>query len=128
VLARRVAALAGEPNRGIVALGDFNRDMGDFESAEGGSVALGDVSLTAGWLTFGSELTGPGSYYFRGGWERIDHAFVAGNCTLTSFNAENAGPWAVERDGERIPYRYVMGTGKGYSDHLPVRCVVRLGS
>jgi endonuclease/exonuclease/phosphatase family metal-dependent hydrolase len=128
VLARRVAVLSKEPNRGIVALGDFNRNMGDFESVGGGKVALGDVSLAAGWLAFGPEVTGPGSYFFRGGWERIDHAFIAGNCSFLSFSAENAGPWAVERDGERIPYRYVLGTGKGYSDHLPVRCVVRLGT
>jgi endonuclease/exonuclease/phosphatase family metal-dependent hydrolase len=128
VLARRVATLAKEPNHGIVALGDFNRDMGDFESPGDGTVALGDVSLAAGWLSFDPALTGPGSYFFRGGWERIDHVFVAGNCSLLSFSAESAGPWAMEHDGERIPYRYVLGTGKGYSDHLPVRCVVRLGT
>jgi endonuclease/exonuclease/phosphatase family metal-dependent hydrolase len=128
VLARRVALRGNEPNHGIIVLGDFNREMRDFESLEDGKVVLGDVSLRAGWLSSGPEVTGPGSYYFRGGWERIDHVFVAGNCSLLSFNAESAGPWAVERDGERIPYRYVLGTGKGYSDHLPVRCVVRLGN
>ncbi|ADK82780.1 endonuclease/exonuclease/phosphatase family protein [Sediminispirochaeta smaragdinae] len=69
-----------------------------------------------------------GSYYYRGGWEGIDHmlfsaALVDGRgIDLDSFSVAAEAPWCDE-DG--IPVSYRMRDGYGYSDHLPIVATLR---
>ena len=113
----------------FVACGDFNRDIGEFaKGAESGSVVLhkagfGSVSenlVKSPWLSENARMMY--SYYYDGAGERIDHFFIAGTAEVLSFIAETDGPWA---DEEGIPVRYVMHTGQGYSDHLPIAASIR---
>jgi endonuclease/exonuclease/phosphatase family metal-dependent hydrolase len=130
VLSRRIGRVSSES--AVVVCGDFNRDLSEFaqESAEvllRADIGGGEnVPVVSGWLLFPESATGAGSYYYRGAWERIDHIFTAGRCTMRSFRARADGPWAREQGGERLPYRYQISSGAGYSDHLPIQCVVSL--
>jgi endonuclease/exonuclease/phosphatase family metal-dependent hydrolase len=128
VLARRIALAQGD---GVVACGDFNRTIGEFTLGDDRRVELrGDfgppVMCEAGWLMPGVIERDGGSYFYQNAWETIDHVFTAGAAALQSFSAPRDGPWARETDSGVIPYRYVMTSGKGYSDHLPVYAVVTL--
>jgi endonuclease/exonuclease/phosphatase family metal-dependent hydrolase len=125
-LARRIEGASGDA---VVACGDFNRAIGEFTQAGGEAVELagefsGPVRCRAGWLF--PSVAGGGSYFYQGAWEAIDHIFTAGSMTLQSFSASQDGPWVQEAESGLIPYRYVMSTGKGYSDHLPVRGVLKV--
>jgi endonuclease/exonuclease/phosphatase family metal-dependent hydrolase len=126
-LEQRLAGSGGERQPAILVCGDFNRDIVEFTPGTGDGTVLLDSSVEArsGWRTFDETVTGPGTYYFRGAWERIDHIFTAGACSLTSFTAPT-GSWATSQDGALIPFRYQLNTGAGYSDHLPVRGTVVL--
>ena len=113
----------------FVACGDFNRDIGEFaKGAESGSVVLyragfGTVSeslVKSPWLSENARAMY--SYYYNGTGERIDHFFISGTAEAVSFAAETDGPWA---DEEGVPLRYVMHTGQGYSDHLPIAASIR---
>jgi endonuclease/exonuclease/phosphatase family metal-dependent hydrolase len=119
---------------GILACGDFNRDIAEFtaENAENypgmPEVMLhhicpgrrDSVSVYTPWLD-GRICKIQGSYYYRGKWERIDHFFSAGNIRITSFGAETEGPW-IDKSG--IPVKYSLYNGSGYSDHLPLYCII----
>jgi endonuclease/exonuclease/phosphatase family metal-dependent hydrolase len=122
VLARRAADILEKSGGGgaVLMTGDFNRDIGEFipEDNPGGVLLGGRLESISGWRAF--DETGPGTYYFRGSWEKIDHIFTAGACSLKSFAAVT-GPWAKSQDSDLIPFRYQINTGAGYSDHLPVR-------
>jgi endonuclease/exonuclease/phosphatase family metal-dependent hydrolase len=127
VLARRIGLY---PSDAVVACGDFNRTIEDFAlTDEGTGVELrgesgAGVNCGAGWLSFPPSETGEGSYFYQNGWETIDHIFTSGRAALASFSALNDGPWARDKSGTAIPYRYVLSSGEGYSDHLPVFSIV----
>jgi endonuclease/exonuclease/phosphatase family metal-dependent hydrolase len=114
----------------VVACGDFNRDIDDFtQGTEPGTVVLKytlhgkPAEITAGspWFTDDKTYVEPGSYYFEGRWERIDHFFTAGTAAVSCFLPAADGPWA---ESSGIPRRYEVFTGTGWSDHLPVTATV----
>lgn len=137
LLARLMKKAKGK-NKAVLATGDFNKDISEFDilngeevfSAERGkSLAKANVILHgeedfavySPWILETSEYTSGGSYWYKNEWERIDHFFAAGDIELTDFCAESEGEWAYE-DGH--PRRYQLWNGKGYSDHLPISCTV----
>jgi endonuclease/exonuclease/phosphatase family metal-dependent hydrolase len=128
VLARRIGLY---PDDAIIACGDFNRSLEEFTPSSGGAVTLVDelgvtVDCKSGWLMFPSSLTGSGSYFYQNNWETIDHIFTTGKASLASFSALSDGPWARAASAGAIPFRYVMTSGTGYSDHLPVCAIVEV--
>jgi endonuclease/exonuclease/phosphatase family metal-dependent hydrolase len=122
-LARRISRSSGDA---IAACGDFNRGIEEFTPAGGQDVELrggfsAPVKCRAGWLLPQAVAAGGGSYFYQGAWERIDHIFAAGAMSMTAFSAARDGPWMLETDAGAAPYRYVLSSGAGYSDHLPVQ-------
>jgi endonuclease/exonuclease/phosphatase family metal-dependent hydrolase len=134
VLAHRLGQFMTETEgEGIaIACGDFNRDLSEFSLNDDGKVTLTEitalseesVAVDSGWLLLPGPDNEKGSYFFRDEWEKIDHIFIAGSAKLSVFARLADGPWVKDSQGLAIPYRYIIGTGSGYSDHLPLRCVV----
>lgn len=127
VLCRRIGeCMKNEPEIPVIAAGDFNRDINDFKITDGPYVGLRTVhgencGMYSPWLEYeGSN----GSYFFRGSWEKIDHFFTCGKCTVQDFLPCSNGEW-TDSDGRPASYR--MYTKSGYSDHLPVMCRIRVG-
>ena len=73
------------------------------------------------WYDSGGNLLEPGSYFYNGNWERIDHFFAGSGVSLCDFKVENKGSWA---NADGTPAKYIVKYGSGYSDHFPVSCVV----
>ena len=117
-------------NRAVLALGDFNMDFDEF-GGEDGFVDFVSRDKTAVFYNPWITLEEKGSYYFDDSWEKIDHFFLftgfgdggEGFFTLEDF-AVAEGDSFVDKKG--IPRRYVVHTGGGLSDHLPIS--VRLQS
>lgn len=119
--------------KAVFAVGDFNRDINDFCVKENGNVLLrawhgkllGDEGLLvkSTWFDENENLIEPGSYYFREEWSRIDNIFYSGNIEVEDFFPAAEGFWCNENS---IPYKYSLWNGRGYSDHLPLVCKVRL--
>lgn len=108
----------------VAACGDFNRSIEEFRREVRGSANVslkGGAAVFSPWYAADGSLPDPGSYWFRGGWERIDHFFLAGGAVAESFRAECDGEWA---DAEGRPRRYSVRSGRGYSDHLPLTCTI----
>ena len=128
VLGRRLACCT---SKAFLACGDFNCDIGEFprcpDIRDGANTVfryvtpagIGSIAVYSPWLAAGNRSAGPGSYYYRGRWERIDHFFTAGCTVIRDFRVETEGPWA-DRNG--IPVAYRLRSGTGYSDHLPLSC------
>lgn len=112
--------------KAVLAVGDFNRDIMEFECREDSSSGAtyvqldGDFSAVSPWFC-GGALVEPGSYYYNGGWERIDHFFASQNITFLEFRPA-VGKWCEDSGA---PKRYKIYTGQGYSDHLPLFCRIR---
>lgn len=112
-----------------VLCGDFNRDVNEFccsfDSRLGNTnfrAIDGCVRLYSPWLTdSGGFVSERGSYYYDGTWERIDNILVTENVHLSAFSSRADLPWATSSG---IPIEYSIYTGKGYSDHLPLMCVL----
>lgn len=117
----------------VFAAGDFNRDINDFCVKENGKVLLrawhGKILSDDGllvkspWFDEAGTLIAPGSYYFREEWSRIDNFFYSGKIKLESFFPAADGFWCDENS---VPYKYSLWKGRGYSDHLPIVCKIRL--
>jgi len=120
----------------VIACGDFNRDISEFEICPGSDKVLlrnfhgnvfgngSSVLLFSPWLSsVGTVKRGIGSYVYQNKWERIDHIFSSGKAVVTEFESFAREPWALE-DG--VPVSYKIYTGTGYSDHLPLRCKISL--
>ena len=111
----------------VLAAGDFNRDISEFSfgadcDENSGIIMLGsEVPVYSPWF-FGGVLAEPGSYYYDGSWERIDHFFASQNIAFLEFRAAT-GVWCEDSG---IPARYKIYTGQGYSDHLPLFCRICL--
>lgn len=124
------ACISGDAASVCVLCGDFNRDATEFLICQNGSGkcntklrTLGKcVELYSPWFTdSGSLAFGTGSYYYNGNWERIDNILVSSNVHLSAFSARAQIPWAKSNC---IPNEYSIYTGEGYSDHLPLMCVL----
>ena len=121
------------PKRIVVACGDFNRGAEDFiiapDRASGTNSLLrssdGDaLQLYTPWLDMnGKTEAGKGSYFYKDEWERIDNIFAVEKEVITRFQAVNIPP-LVDEDGK--PQSYKLYNESGYSDHLPLKCVLLL--
>ena len=136
VLSQRLekCTLAGVP---AVVCGDFNRNAEDFivlhedeeeESSEkeNNIVLRGTgkkrVSVYCPWINSdGNVKKEKGSYFYKDEWERIDNIFSSGDITLTKFQPVTIPPVA---DEEGKPVSYKMYNETGYSDHLPLKCII----
>ena len=129
LLAYKINSLLKE-NKNILCAGDFNKNLIEFthsSSKENGIIILAPFSQYSAevknlWYQ-DDILIEPGSYYFNDQWERIDHFFTAGNFIAQQFKVETEGPWCDSQT--KIPEGYTVWTNKGYSDHLPLSCIVR---
>ncbi len=114
-------------NQAFIAAGDFNRDILEFKrSVSSGPYNIvlqgkNSESVWSPWFNESGGLSGKGSYWYSGSWERIDHFFTDNAGLITNFSVEDKGPWAKE-DG--TPLRYYLKNGTGWSDHFPVVCTV----
>ncbi len=111
-----------------VICGDFNKDILEFKLIRGGktkeNILLGNVPVYSPWIdSNGNFTTETGSYFYKNKWERIDNIFTCGNIHIKAFEAVAEEPWT---DAKKIPASYKVYTGQGYSDHLPLRCVLIL--
>ncbi|MCR5766713.1 MAG: endonuclease/exonuclease/phosphatase family protein [Treponema sp.] len=71
----------------------------------------------------GDFSTTTGSYYYKDKWERIDHIFTNDQILILSFSPCAESPWLNEY-GE--PDSYKIYNGRGYSDHLPLKCTFQI--
>jgi endonuclease/exonuclease/phosphatase family metal-dependent hydrolase len=89
----------------------------------GGGVAL----LYSPWAADSSLR---GSYLYRGSWEKIDHLlftepfFDRRGVEFSTFEVFRGFPWSSD---EGHPKGWSRSTGYGYSDHLPIGCILELG-
>ena len=83
----------------------------------------GRIYLHSPW-----EEMGPGSYFYKGQWERIDHYFLSSHF----FDGEGwewdsarvcKEPWMLTQAG--TPLGWNANMGKGFSDHLPLLLSLR---
>lgn len=128
VLSSRIMQLKDEL---YIFCGDCNKDISEFYS-DGDQVLLGRtetsfvhkresfVKASSPWL-FSKNNSLEGSYYFQEKWEKIDHFFLGSALEAQSFSLENKGSHVND---ERIPIRYTVWNGAGYSDHLPLSCYI----
>lgn len=122
-------------NRGdaILACGDFNRDIMNFKNGNQRDTVLlrknpdencaEGVEVLSAWFDEKQNLIQPGSYYYSGEWSRIDNFFIAGTAELIEYEPKVNGPWCDSQT--KVPSRYQIWNGSGYSDHLPISCLVR---
>ncbi len=109
-----------------IICGDFNQDLSEFiyEADE----LKTDVFIRGYEKLFRTQSawnikTNGGSYYYDGNWEKIDHFFSGKAVSIEKFSVISEGPH-VKTDGS--PFRYTVYSGEGYSDHLPVKILVKL--
>lgn len=117
---------------GVVACGDFNRDVTEFliDNNQDGNILLRCVEngenktirVFSPWLDKNGEIAYEiGSYYFKENWNRIDNFFFYGDVKVFDFEPVSMEPWATPN---KTPIPYRTYTGEGFSDHLPLRCRV----
>lgn len=127
------------PETPCIACGDFNRDIKEFFiDSDSAQTVLGrtkialqnflvpqtflqEAKMKNPWILTGGSLVFPGSYFYKNEWERIDHFFYRGKISIKDFLPATDGSWC---DSEGIPKRYAIYNNSGYSDHLPIKCVV----
>ncbi len=119
LLARRMK-LALNNGASVLACGDFNRGLSEFMwSYQSGCVELRgfteNVTVTSPWFS----TSQPGTYWYHGEWNKLDHIFAAGGTSILTFYADTQGE-LVNESG--TPNGYSVLTGKGMSDHLPLVC------
>ena len=117
----------------VVACGDFNRGAEDFiihpDRLSGTNFILRSsdgaaLQLYTPWLDLNGRVeAGKGSYYYKDEWERIDNIFSIEKGVITRFQAVNIPP-LVDEEGK--PQAYKVYNESGYSDHLPLKCVLLL--
>lgn len=74
------------------------------------------------WRTLWHDTAHPGTYWYRGEWERLDHAFLLAD---EEYGGRiDVGRWQELLEPDGTPARYDPRRGRGYSDHLPIRVTV----
>lgn len=134
-LLQKIVETLESDSKPILIMGDFNRDINDFycPKKDSGQILLrkwvngklikDGTLVNSAWFLNGKDIIEPGSYFFNGEWSRIDNVFTAGNLKIKSFYPETDGPWC---NSSFIPQKYIMRTESGYSDHLPLFCILSL--
>lgn len=122
--------------RSVIMCGDFNRSVEDFIPLEEAflikdkaNIVLRrpcgeSVKLYSPWFTDeGKYSTEIGSYFYDGGWERIDNFFFSGQIEIHKFQPVAEAPVADEAS---IPQGYKVYNDYGCSDHLPLKCIISI--
>lgn len=112
----------------FLAVGDFNQDISEFSRDELEQIYFAcfdsemsnKLEMYSPWDENASEI---GSYFFKNNWERIDHFFCTAPNKIENFEVIDF-PELLKDDG--TPYKYVISNNSGYSDHLPIRCELRI--
>jgi endonuclease/exonuclease/phosphatase family metal-dependent hydrolase len=147
VVARRLRELAQDgPAAQVVVLGDLNATVHRWAAPSSFQPALvceySEVARTERSLfvttnearagVFGPRVVlyspwpvrgEPGSYWYRGEWERIDHVLLSAGLVDDSgltFSAFRVVREAFLLTEEEIPRRWNSSAAAGYSDHLPL--------
>ncbi|WP_294429456.1 endonuclease/exonuclease/phosphatase family protein [uncultured Treponema sp.] len=132
-LLAKLMSEASAENQPLLATGDFNMDISEFELIEASinnsiendeNIMLNgesDFAVYSPWIQENGEYQTPGSYWYNNDWERIDHFFAAGNIKIEDFCAEGSGEWVYSNNH---PYYYSLKNNQGYSDHFPITCKV----
>lgn len=116
-------------NEILIATGDFNKDISEFNRDSNGKIMLNNFSFSGRKevlvysLWDECLLTNIGSYYFDGSWERIDHFFVEDKDVVKEFEVLSFQELTKD-DG--TPNRFELYKNSGYSDHLPIYCKIDL--
>ena len=113
--ARLVASLlegeaAGAVGRAVLLVGDLNEDLRESPRHDG--------AWPTAWMRTLWDESSPGSYVYRGEWERLDHAFLLDTGVYAGSLRVGLHPRLLDERG--FPYRYDPRTRRGYSDHLPI--------
>lgn len=116
----------------LVACGDFNRSAEDFvisaDRVSETNILLRSmdgslVSMYSPWIDLnGKTDKEKGSYFYKDEWERIDNIISTGKEVISRFQAVSISP-LVDENGK--PQSYKIYENSGYSDHLPVKCVIQ---
>ncbi len=117
----------------VLCTGDFNRDITKFKRGiDFSTVVLREldcgkqsdfgVEVVTPWYDSLQKLVEPGSYYFNDQWSRIDQFFYAGEAEIERFEVAASEPWSEQKS--KIPKKYKIWNGSGFSDHLPIVCEV----
>ncbi|MBR5646351.1 MAG: endonuclease/exonuclease/phosphatase family protein [Treponema sp.] len=130
LLASQVRLAVSEGIDCCLICGDFNRKLDRFVEADWmtGGCLLREASFGGeknicvfyGW----SDDDLSGSYYYENSWEKIDQIFLYGKCRFEQFEVCSFWP-LVNSDG--LPNEFKVFSGEGYSDHLPLKAIVRVG-
>ena len=134
-----------DPQRNIVALGDFNSFEFERPLKEGVQAELnldaqadifdawGDAGVIAAHTTNNNRWNNVtnSTYYYSGDWGRLDHLLLgaplvsgANGWSLVPNSVEPVHPAFALKSGH--PAAWNGNDGSGYSDHLPVRLKLRL--
>lgn len=142
VLRKRVdALLAADPKADIIMLGDFNDEPDDVAIREHLRAAKSDDHLPPGSLfntTAPIKESGKGTIVYKNKWELFDQVIVSpGLLDTAGFHWKKDSSRRIDfpelifrpKSDEEIPRPNQVYTGKvfhktGYSDHLPVGCVL----
>jgi endonuclease/exonuclease/phosphatase family metal-dependent hydrolase len=139
VLRERLTDLEARADRPLlVAVGDFNtslelsRSLADRALVSGGVAGQDEVGLVvfpgrasaaatrlpgAVWDPWETVADPRGSYFYQGGWDRLDHVFVAASSLRLSdwtFESFRVAAYAPR------PQAYGIRTPEGISDHFPL--------
>lgn len=110
----------------FIACGDFNQPLNEFTKLK---------TFQNCWESeihnrkTEAKLHAEGSYFFKEEWEGIDHFFYSDNLNddkgleISDF-AVISEPPLIKTDG--TPNRYLLYTGQGYSDHLPIGITLKV--
>ena len=108
----------------IVAVGDFNQDITEFDYDENGTVLLqgfkGNTQAFSPWF-LSEDFENTGSYYYQDRWEKIDNIFLCrplDSSLMKEFSVVSDG---THTDEDGIPIPYKVYSDYGWSDHLPVK-------
>ncbi len=116
-----------------VVCGDFNRNAEDFillPKKKGSANMMlrcidgNNAFVYSPWImSDGQVKKDAGSYVYKDEWERIDNIFSFGDIIISRFQVM-AIPPVSDEEGKPIPYK--MYTETGYSDHLPLKCLLKI--
>lgn len=142
VLRKRVdALLAADPKADIIMVGDFNDEPDDAAIKDHLRAAKSDDHLRPDSLldtTAPIKAEGKGTIVYKKGWELLDHIIISpGLLDSAGFHWKKASTRRIDfpelifrpKSDKEIPRPNAAYTGKvfhktGYSDHLPVGCII----